>query len=278
MLDALCASRDRALDGCGRVGMHGNIGPPVVRRLDRRAKLWLREGGDIKRTVRRRHAAAAGQLDLRCAQHQLLARTNAHFIWTIGNDACTKLLHPRQRIADLARQIERLAEIAVATGNRDDSAARIDAGPDDDPFVNRSFKSERGPAQIANRRETAHQRVRGLSTGDQSWYIQNHQPSRTAGVGRTSIACQCMSIRPGISVRPPPSISMVSARRSVANRRGRDFFNLIAPHEHIRWRGKSVRLSIEHAHVLEECYSTTRNGTSARRTLRLSRPNLTAHN
>ena len=27
-----------------------------------------------------------------------------------------------------------------------------------------------------------------------------------AGVGRTSIACQCASISPGISVRPPPSI------------------------------------------------------------------------
>ena len=194
MLDALCAGRDRTLDGGGRVGMHGDISPPVVRRLDGGAKLWLREGGDIERAVRRCHAAAAGQLDLRCAQHQLLARTNAHFIWTIGNDACTELLHARLRIADLARQIERLAEIAVATGNRDDRATRIDAGPDDDPFVNRSFKSERGPAQIANRRETAHQRVRGLSAGDQSWYIQNHRPSRQqASAAPASRASACRS-------------------------------------------------------------------------------------
>src|SRR6516164_708429 len=34
------------------------------------------------------------------------------------------------------------------------------------------------------------------------------------GVGRTRNVCQCMSIRPGINVRPPPSISTVSARRS----------------------------------------------------------------
>src|SRR5215471_15799868 len=35
-----------------------------------------------------------------------------------------------------------------------------------------------------------------------------------AGVGRTIIACQCMSISPGISVRPPPSMITVSAFRS----------------------------------------------------------------
>src|SRR5215472_2156221 len=34
------------------------------------------------------------------------------------------------------------------------------------------------------------------------------------GVGRISMACQCMSIRPGMSVRPPPSMTTVSARRS----------------------------------------------------------------
>ena len=79
-------------------------------------------------------------------------------------------------------------------------------GPDDDPFVDRSLESERGPAQIANRRETAHQRVRGLIAGDQIG-ISNIIATQCAGVGRTSIVCQCMSISPGISVRPPPSIS-----------------------------------------------------------------------
>src|SRR5215510_6219342 len=36
-----------------------------------------------------------------------------------------------------------------------------------------------------------------------------------AGVGRTSIVCQCMSIKPGISVRPPPATTLVLARRSI---------------------------------------------------------------
>src|SRR3979490_1442675 len=37
-----------------------------------------------------------------------------------------------------------------------------------------------------------------------------------AGVARISMACQCTSLRPGISVRPPPSMMRVSAWRSVA--------------------------------------------------------------
>ena len=32
--------------------------------------------------------------------------------------------------------------------------------------------------------------------------------SSAAGVGRTSIVCQWLSISPGISVRPPPSITV----------------------------------------------------------------------
>src|SRR5690242_9596109 len=36
-----------------------------------------------------------------------------------------------------------------------------------------------------------------------------------AGVARTSVACQCASIKPGISTRPPPAMIWVSARRSV---------------------------------------------------------------
>src|SRR5262245_23946114 len=39
--------------------------------------------------------------------------------------------------------------------------------------------------------------------------------SNCAGVGRTSIVCQWLSINPGISVRPPPSMSTVLALRSV---------------------------------------------------------------
>src|SRR5258705_1586350 len=38
----------------------------------------------------------------------------------------------------------------------------------------------------------------------------------TAGVGRSIIVCQCMSVRPGINVRPPPSMILVVALRSTA--------------------------------------------------------------
>src|SRR5215472_3693021 len=35
------------------------------------------------------------------------------------------------------------------------------------------------------------------------------------GVGRISIACQCTSMRPGINVRPPPSITRVPASTAI---------------------------------------------------------------
>src|SRR4029453_1401281 len=41
-------------------------------------------------------------------------------------------------------------------------------------------------------------------------------PSTIAGVGRTSIACQCISLRPGINLGPTTSMMRVSALRSTA--------------------------------------------------------------
>src|SRR5262245_30029290 len=52
--------------------------------------------------------------------------------------------------------------------------------------------------------------------------------SRSAGVVRTSIVCQCMSISPGISVRPPPSMRTVSARRSVGTGAA-EIFSILLP-------------------------------------------------
>src|ERR1700732_1843352 len=40
-------------------------------------------------------------------------------------------------------------------------------------------------------------------------------PVACNGVGRASIACQCMSISPGVSVRPPPSMIVVVASRQI---------------------------------------------------------------
>jgi hypothetical protein len=42
------------------------------------------------------------------------------------------------------------------------------------------------------------------------------QASPSAGEGRTSIVCQCMSMRPGINVRPPPSTTVASAALAIS--------------------------------------------------------------
>ena len=49
----------------GRVGVHGDVGAPVLGGFDGGAQLGLGEGGRVERAVGRRHAAARRQLDLR---------------------------------------------------------------------------------------------------------------------------------------------------------------------------------------------------------------------
>ena len=46
-------------------------------------------------------------------------------------------------------------------------------------------------------------------------------------MGRTSIACQCMSISPGISVRPSPGMVLVSARSAAIG--SREIFSILFP-------------------------------------------------
>ena len=92
VLDALHAGGDRPLDRGGRVGVHGDVGAPVLGGFDGGAQLGLGEGGHVERAVRRRHAAARRQLDLRRAQHELLAHAHADLVRTVGDHRGAGLL------------------------------------------------------------------------------------------------------------------------------------------------------------------------------------------
>ena len=69
-----------ALDRRGRVRVHGDVGAPVLGGFNGGAQLGLGEGGRVERAVGRRHPAARRQLDLRRAQHELLAHAHADLI------------------------------------------------------------------------------------------------------------------------------------------------------------------------------------------------------
>ena len=66
--------------------------------------------------------------------------------------------------------------------------------------------------QIANRGESAHQRVWSLVAGNQIGVAE--VPESTSEGRPHHIVCQCMSINPGIRVRPPPLIMRVLLVRS----------------------------------------------------------------
>ncbi len=185
VLDALHARSDCPLDRSGRVGMHRDVGPPVLGGLDGGAQLGLGEGGCVERAVRRGHAAPGRQLDLCCAQHELLARAQPHLVRTVRDHGGTDLLPAGLGTTDGARQLERLPEVAMTTGDGDYGAGRVDAWAGDDPLVDRPLESECRPAQIANGREPAHERVRGLRAcyqiqvadvrGEQNGHARPHQ-------------------------------------------------------------------------------------------------------
>ena len=50
-----------------------------------------------------------------------------------------------------------------------------------------------------------------------------------AGVGRTSIVCQCMSIRPGISVRPPPAMTLGVGEEIGRRSASSEIFSIVFP-------------------------------------------------
>ena len=87
VLDAFDARLNGTPNRLRRVSVNGYIGAPVIGRLDRGAQFGFGESGNVQRTMGRRHTAAGRQLDLRRAQHQLLAHAHTHLVGTIGNHA-----------------------------------------------------------------------------------------------------------------------------------------------------------------------------------------------
>jgi hypothetical protein len=75
--------------------MHGHVGAPVLGSLNGRPQLGFGEGGHIERAVRRCDASTRRQLDLRGAQHKLLAHAHANLIRTVSDHGSTELFAAR---------------------------------------------------------------------------------------------------------------------------------------------------------------------------------------
>ena len=165
VFDALNARGDRALDGGGRIGVHGDVSVAIGGRLHAGAKLGLAEGQHVQRGARRRHASAPHQLDLRRALQKLLAHPQAHFVGAVGDIGGAGPFHGAHWTARAPRQIGQGTHVPVAAGRRDHGAARIDARSRHESFVDRLFERKRRTAEIPNRGEAAHQRALRLGAG-----------------------------------------------------------------------------------------------------------------
>lgn len=150
VLDAPYAGSNRPLDRGRRVGVNGDVGAPVLGGFNGGTQLRLGERDRVEWTVRRRDPSTRRQFDLRCAEHELLPHAQANLIWTVRDHAAPDHFHARSRVAEAARELESLAEVAMAAGYGDDSAGRIDARAGDQALVNGPLEPERGAAHIAN--------------------------------------------------------------------------------------------------------------------------------
>jgi hypothetical protein len=158
VLDASDAASDRGLDRAGCVGVHGDIGAPVLRRVDCGAELGLCVLADVDRIVVRGHAAAGSELELARSQHELLASALEHAIDAIGDGAAA------DRVAAAQGRVRRCgnfigeAKVAVAAGLRDHRARRPYPGAGREPIVDCALQAEGRPGHVPNAGETTHQR------------------------------------------------------------------------------------------------------------------------
>ena len=151
--------RDRSLDRNRRIGVGGDVSAPVLGSLDGGPQLGFGEGGYIEGAEWRRNAAARRQLDLRGPLHQLLARAHANLIRTVRDHAAANFFHAAEHAADRSRQIGKLPEVAMATGDRDYGTGRVDARAGDEILIDSPLEPKGRSAHVANGREAPHERA-----------------------------------------------------------------------------------------------------------------------
>ena len=158
---------DRRADGARRIGVHGDVGAPVLRRVHRGAKLRLCVLADVDRIVVRGDAAAGGELELARAEHQLFAGAHQDAIGAVGDRPAADRIAPAQRRARGRRDLVGKAEIAMSAGLRDHRAGRPDARSPDKAAVDRPLQSEGRARHVADAGEAAEQRSFGFGGGDE---------------------------------------------------------------------------------------------------------------
>ena len=235
-------------DRARRIGVHGDIGAPVLRSVDRGAELGFGILADVDRIVMRRHAAARGELELARAEHQLLASALQHTIDAVGDGAAADRFDPAQRRIGGSGNFIGKAKVAMAAGLRDHRARRPDAGARHESLVDRALQAEGWPGHVANAGEAAHQRLSRFVGRDQSDVadIRRHED------GQRQRRQHRVPVRVDEARHQNPAAAIDDPDVGVERGFGRlDRLDRLAVDHNPQARQERVRLAVEQPHVGE---------------------------
>ena len=114
MLDALDPGFETPAHRLGRIGMRGDIGAPVIRRLNGCQDLVKGVLRHIQRIIGRRRATSGQEFDLRCPGAQVLSHRGQDLVAAIGNERHAQKFTDQRLAAEPARPFGQRPEVAVA--------------------------------------------------------------------------------------------------------------------------------------------------------------------
>ena len=256
MVDAAHPGADGLLDRPRRVGVHQDVGAPVLRRLHTRAQFGLGVLGGVDRVVRRRHPAPGHDLDLAGPAHQLLAHTAQHLGHPVGYHRGTDDLRVGEVPADATRQLGNHPEVTVAGGLGNEGTRGINARARGDSLVNRTLEAEHRAADVADGGESPQQglpgrrggldldvaRIRGLQCGER----QRGERGMVVRIDQARHEHPPGAVDDDPFVAPSPR---PFPRGHGLRRHGRD---RVAPDQDVRWLRQARRHTVEDPDAAEQ--------------------------
>ena len=195
---------------------------------------------------------------IRQAPRRSCSRAEADFVRAVGDHAGAELFHAGERAAGRAGHFVLLAEVAVAAGDSDHGAGRVNPRAGREAFVDGALEAEGGAADVADGGETAEKCVAGFGGGQQvrvthvvgesfggSGADKHRKPVGVDQAGHERAAARVDDFGGGV-------MRSCVAELGGGDGVGGNCLDLVAANEHVLRRREFRGLAVEDADVFEE--------------------------